>query len=71
VCWENAADESFWATLKVEFYDRHLGPTGTAAKLTVGDWIKRIYNPRRHHSAIGMLSPAEYKNRTNQTTKAA
>lgn len=27
VCWENAAAESFWATLKVEFYGRHLWPT--------------------------------------------
>ena len=24
VCWDNAAAESFWATLKVEFYDRYL-----------------------------------------------
>ena len=27
VCWDNAAAESFWATLKVEFYDRYLWPT--------------------------------------------
>ena len=57
--WENAAAESFCATLKVEFYDRHLGPTRTAAKFAVGDWIERIYNRRRHHLALGMLSPAE------------
>ena len=28
VCWDNAQAESFWATLKVEFYDRYLWPTG-------------------------------------------
>jgi transposase InsO family protein len=32
VCWDNAQQESFWATLKVEFYDRYLWPTKTAAK---------------------------------------
>ena len=31
--------ESFWATLRVEFYDRYLWPTKAAAKLAVGDWI--------------------------------
>ena len=43
---------SFWATMKVEFYDRYLWPTKAAAKLAVGDWIERVYN--RRHSAIGM-----------------
>jgi putative transposase len=40
-CWDNAAAESFWATLKVEFYDRYLWPGRAAAKLAVGDWIER------------------------------
>ena len=31
VCWDNAAAESFWATLKVEFYDRYLRPSRAAA----------------------------------------
>ena len=58
VCWDNAAAESFWATLKVEFYDRYLWPTRAAAKLAVGDWIERVYNRRRRHSALGMISPS-------------
>ena len=37
VCWDNAQQESFWATMKVEFYDRYPWPTKTAAKLAVGD----------------------------------
>ena len=61
VCWDNAAAESFWATLKVEFYDRYLWPTRAAAKLAVGDWIERVYNRRRRHSALGMISPVEYR----------
>jgi hypothetical protein len=35
--WDDGAAESFWATLKVEFYDRYLSPTELAAKLTVAD----------------------------------
>jgi putative transposase len=71
VCWDNAAAESFWATLKVEFYDRYLWPTKSAAKLAVGDWIERVYNRRRRHSALGMISPVDFEDRLNQTAKAA
>jgi putative transposase len=71
VCWDNAAAESFWATLKVEFYDRYLWPTKATAKLAVGDWIERVYNRRRRHSAIGMNSPVDYENRLTQTAQAA
>jgi transposase InsO family protein len=71
VCWDNAQQESFWATLKVEFYDRYLWPTKAAARLAVGDWIERVYNRRRRHSAIGMIPPIEYENRITQTAQAA
>lgn len=71
VCWDNAAAESFWATLKVEFYNRYLWPTKSAAKLAVGDWIERVYNRRRRHSALGMISPVDFEDRLNQTAKAA
>lgn len=71
VCWDNAASESFWATMKVEFYNRYLWPTKAAAKLAVGDWIERVYNRRRRHSALGMIPPVEYENRLTQTAQAA
>ena len=48
----NAAAESFWATMKVEFYDRYLWPSRAAAKRAVGDWIERVYNRRRRHSTL-------------------
>jgi transposase InsO family protein len=60
VCWDNAQHESFWATLKVELYDRYLWPTKAAAKLAVGDWIERVYNTDRR-STNGMLSPVDYE----------
>jgi putative transposase len=71
VCWDNAQAESFWATLKVEFYDRYLWSTKAAAKLAVGDWIERVYNRRRRHSALDMISPVDFEDRLTQTAKAA
>jgi putative transposase len=71
VCWDNAQAESFWATMKVEFYDRYLWPTKSAAKRAVGDWIERVYNRRRRHSAIAMMRPVEFEDRLNQTAQAA
>ncbi|MCA2245064.1 IS3 family transposase [Mycobacterium sp. WUMAC-067] len=46
-------------------------PNRAAAKLVVGDWIERVYNRRRRHSAIGMISPVEYENTFTQTAQAA
>ncbi|MGB8387933.1 integrase core domain-containing protein [Mycobacterium sp.] len=68
---DNAQQESFWATLKVEFYDRYLWPTKAAAKVAVGDWIERVYNRRRRHSAIAIMSPVDFEDRLTQTAQAA
>jgi len=57
--------------LKVEFYDRYLWPTKPVARLAVGDGIERVYNRRRRHSALGMVSPVEYEDRCTQTAQAA
>ena len=71
VCWDNAQAESYWATLKVEFYDRYLWPTKATAKLAVGDWIERVYNRRRRHSSLAMMTPVDFEDRLTQTAQAA
>lgn len=71
VCWDNAQAESFWSTLKAEFYNRYAWPTKIAARLAVGDWIERTYNRRRRHSKLGMISPVDFENRHTQTAQAA
>lgn len=71
VCWDNAQAESFWSTLKSEFYHRYTWPTKAAARLAVGDWIERVYNRRRRHSKIGMISPVDFEHRHHQTAQAA
>ncbi|HHW84261.1 MAG TPA: IS3 family transposase [Actinomycetales bacterium] len=60
VCWDNAMAESFWATLKLEYYNRHSWPTKAAARAGVGTWITR-YNTQRRHSALGMMAPLQYE----------
>jgi len=72
VCWDNAMAESFWASLKVEFYYRRTWPTTTEAKREVTRWISQTYNARRRHSALGMLTPLQFElRRTRQPVQAA
>lgn len=60
-CWDNAMAESFWATLKVEFYYRRTWPTKAEAKRETVRWITETYNACRRHSALGMISPLEFE----------
>lgn len=71
VCWDNAAAETLWSTLKTEFYDRHHWPTKAGAKQAVGNWIEERYNRTRRHSAIGMISPVRFEAAQPQTAQAA
>jgi hypothetical protein len=61
VCWDNAAAETFWSTLKAELCNRRRWHTKAEARLAVGAWIEDRYNRRRRHSSIGMLSPVRYE----------
>jgi transposase InsO family protein len=71
VCWDNAMAESFWATLKVEFYYRRSWPTKALARREVAEWISKVYNSRRRHSALGMLTPLQFELHTRDLTLAA
>ena len=63
VCFDNAVSESFWSTLKTEFYERKKWPTRDEARQAVARWIEIVYNRRRRHSAIGMISPVDFEAR--------
>ena len=63
VCFDNAMSESFWSTLKTEFYDRKKWATRDEARKAVARWIEIVYNRRRRHSAIGMISPVDFEAR--------
>jgi len=64
-CWDNAAMESFFSTLKIERTNRTNYRTREQAKADVFDYIERFYNPRRRHSTLGYLSPVDYEQSTN------
>lgn len=68
VCWDNAMAESFFATLKTEFYYRRVWPTRKRAKIEVGAWIEDRYNRRRRHASIGQITPVQFELRySNQS----
>ena len=60
-CWDNAAMESFFSSLKTERVSRRIYRTRDEAKADVFDYIERFYNPKRRHSTIGYLSPIEFE----------
>jgi transposase InsO family protein len=59
VCWDNAAAESFFATLKNEMYHRQRFDTRARARFAVAEYIEIFYNRQRLHSALGYRTPAE------------
>lgn len=60
-CYDNAAMESFWATLKAECFGTTIPATRHQARTMVFDYIETFYNPVRLHSALGFLSPADFE----------
>jgi transposase InsO family protein len=69
-CWDNAAMESFFATLKSELpvsvFDSH-----AAARSAVFDYIERFYNRQRLHSTLGYRSPVDYERQHFEQATAA
>jgi transposase InsO family protein len=53
--------ESFFATLKTEFYYRRVWHTRDRATREVGAWIEDRYNRHRRHSSIGQISPVDFE----------
>lgn len=60
-CWDNAAMESFWATLKTEWAHHHRYATRAAAKASLFEYIEVFYNRQRLHSSLGYMSPEAYE----------
>jgi putative transposase len=58
---DNAAAESFMASIKTELVRRRTFKTRDEARLAVFSYIEAFYNPQRRHSALGYRSPVEYE----------
>ena len=58
-CWDNAAMESFFKTLKVERIYQVRYDTRAQARLDIVNWIEGFYNGSRLHSSLGYRSPID------------
>jgi transposase InsO family protein len=64
--YDNAACESFMKTLKYEEVYRNEYRDFQEAQARLGEFLDRVYNQKRLHSALGYLPPAEFENGTKQ-----
>ena len=69
-CFDNSVAESFFATLQTELLDRSTWPTREALANAIFSFVEGFYNPRRRHSTLGYLSPADYETQHATTTPA-
>jgi len=59
--WDNAACESFMKTLKYEEVLRNEYRDLREARSSISQFLEKVYNEKRLHSALGYLPPAEYE----------
>ena len=59
-CYDNAAMESFWASLKTGAI-RSIPASHARARLLVQDYIDTFYNSRRLHSSLSFQSPLDFE----------
>lgn len=64
-CYDNATMESFWSTLKLELVYRQNFSSHSHAQTEIFNYIETFYNPKRIHSALNHLSPADFELQTN------
>jgi len=60
-CWNNAAMESFFSSMKTEQLSRKVYRTMEEAWSDVFDYIERFYNQVRKHSKLDFLSPVDFE----------
>jgi putative transposase len=63
--YDNAACESFMKTLKYEEVYRNEYRDFEDARASIGEFLDRVYNQKRLHSALGYVPPAEFENGAN------
>jgi putative transposase len=65
-CYDNAAKESFYHTLKAELVSHEHYRTRAEARASVFEYIEAFYNRTRLHSTLGYMSPEDFERaRTN------
>ena len=64
-CYDNAAMESFWSTLKQELIYRRQFATRAQARGEIFAFIEGFYNRTRLHSSLNYLSPVDFETKNN------
>ena len=64
-CYDNAAMESFWSTLKEELVHRTRFESRAQVASAIFDYIETFYNRERLHCALDFISPVEFEKRIN------
>ncbi|HRP08197.1 MAG TPA: IS3 family transposase [Gemmatimonadales bacterium] len=65
-CWDNAAVESFFATLKRGLVLRRSWYSRSELRRELASYIDGWYNQERRHSTLGYVSPARYERELRQ-----
>ena len=68
-CYDNAACESFFKTIKAELIWRGQWVTRAQTETAIGNYIEGFYNPRRRHSAVGYLAPMEFEEKMKASNR--
>ena len=64
-CYDNAAMEAFWSTLKREAMDESDRWTKDRVRRELFEYIEAIYNRSRLHSSLGYQSPVDFEQQNN------
>jgi transposase InsO family protein len=59
--WDNAACESFMETLKYEEILHNEYRDLAEARASIPEFLEKIYNQKRLHSALGYLPPVKFE----------
>ncbi len=68
--YDNASAETFFSTIKVEMIYQERYKTRVQAQAAIFEYIEVYYNRQRRNSAIGNITPNEFRNRYYQTLAA-
>ncbi len=65
-CWDNAAMESFFGTLKEECVGTPVYSSHEQARQALFEYLEVSYNRQRRHSTLGYVSPLAYEQMARQ-----
>ena len=63
-CYDNAAVETFFKSIKAELIWRRSWETRRQAEMAIFEYINGFYNPRRRHSALGLEKPCRLRTKS-------